>query len=126
MLDIARPPREELPRFLSPAACRARELPSGDGWAAEVKRDGCAPRSGSTSEFPELAGLAYALRGRRVLLDGKLVCLGADDAQHGLEGAVAKRLDSPWIEGRWSSCWVKVKHRRREVFVTSSIRVAQK
>ena len=32
----------------------------------------------------------------------------------GLEGVVAKRLDSRYEAGRRSSCWVKQKHRRRE------------
>ena len=32
----------------------------------------------------------------------------------GLEGVVAKRLDSPYQAGRRSGCWVKQKHRRRE------------
>jgi ATP-dependent DNA ligase len=35
--------------------------------------------------------------------------------EHGLEGVVYKRLDSPWVEGRRTSAWVKVKHRRRQV-----------
>ncbi|MDQ3849466.1 MAG: DNA ligase D, partial [Actinomycetota bacterium] len=35
----------------------------------------------------------------------------------GLEGVVAKRLDSPYEPGRRSSCWVKVKNVRREDFV---------
>jgi bifunctional non-homologous end joining protein LigD len=31
----------------------------------------------------------------------------------GLEGVVAKRLDSPYEPGRRSACWIKVKHARR-------------
>ena len=67
----------------------------GDGWAVEVKfdgirlqlrRDGRAIRLRSrpgrdcTEEFPELAPIQTALGRHRVVLDGELVCLGADGA----------------------------------------------
>jgi bifunctional non-homologous end joining protein LigD len=72
---------------------RTGPLPTGDGWAVEVKfdgmrlqlrRDGHAvclrsrPGRDCSEEFPELAAIAGALGRRRVLLDGELVCLGAD------------------------------------------------
>jgi bifunctional non-homologous end joining protein LigD len=38
-------------------------------------------------------------------------------AEHGLEGVVAKRVDSVYQPGRRSSDWVKVKHARFETFV---------
>ena len=37
--------------------------------------------------------------------------------QHGLEGIVAKRLDSPYEPGRRSGCWVKVKNVHRQELV---------
>jgi bifunctional non-homologous end joining protein LigD len=33
--------------------------------------------------------------------------------QQGLEGIVAKRLDSPYLPGQRSSCWIKVKNKQR-------------
>jgi len=38
----------------------------------------------------------------------------AASLERGLEGVVAKRLDSPYEPGRRSSCWTKVKNVRRE------------
>jgi bifunctional non-homologous end joining protein LigD len=87
------PAREELPLFVAPMLARTGPMPSGDGWAVEVKfdgmrlqlrRDGHAvclrsrPGRDCSDEFPELAAIAGALGRRRVLLDGELVCLGAD------------------------------------------------
>ena len=87
-------PREELPRFIVPMLARTRPVRNGDGWAVEVKfdgmrlqlrRDGRAvclrsrPGRDCTEEFPELAAIASGLGRHRVLLDGELVCLGADD-----------------------------------------------
>jgi ATP-dependent DNA ligase len=37
--------------------------------------------------------------------------------ERGLEGVVAKRLDSRYEEGRRSAAWLKHRHRRRERFV---------
>jgi bifunctional non-homologous end joining protein LigD len=37
--------------------------------------------------------------------------------QQGLEGVVAKRLDSPYVPGRRSRCWIKVKNKRQDQFV---------
>ena len=34
--------------------------------------------------------------------------------EHGLEGVVCKRVDSPWVEGRRTSAWVKVRASRRQ------------
>jgi bifunctional non-homologous end joining protein LigD len=38
-------------------------------------------------------------------------------AEQGLEGIVAKRLDSRYLPGRRSPAWIKVKHRRRQELV---------
>jgi bifunctional non-homologous end joining protein LigD len=37
--------------------------------------------------------------------------------EHGLEGVVLKRLDTPYLAGRRSAAWVKRKHRREEQVV---------
>jgi len=86
---------EELPRFLPPMLLSSGPMPEGDGWALEVKWDGMRaqvrwdgrrlclrsrPGRDRTHEFPELAALGEALSGRKVLLDGELVCLGEDGA----------------------------------------------
>ena len=67
--------------------------PTSQQWATEVKWDGIRAqlrfdghrlcvrsRSGldCTTEFPELAAIREQLRGHSVILDGELVCLGAD------------------------------------------------
>jgi bifunctional non-homologous end joining protein LigD len=90
MLDA---PLEELPRFIAPMLSSAGPPPTGPGWAAEVKWDGmraqlrydgcrvCVrsrPGRDCTAEFPELTAIADALAGRRVILDGELVCLDAE------------------------------------------------
>src|SRR5436190_9940249 len=54
----------------------------------------------------------------RCFTEGLDAVLGAT-ADQGLEGIVAKRLDSPWVEGRRFNAWVKQKHRRRERYVVS-------
>jgi bifunctional non-homologous end joining protein LigD len=87
------PSREELPSFVAPMLARTGPVPVGGGWAVEVKfdgmrlqlrRDGRAvclrsrPGRDCSEEFPELAAIAGALGHHRVLLDGELVCLGAD------------------------------------------------
>jgi bifunctional non-homologous end joining protein LigD len=86
-------PPEELPRFIAPMLARTGPMPADDGWAFEVKfdgmrlqlrRDGRAvclrsrPGRDCTEEFPELALIQGTLGRHRVLLDGELVCLGAD------------------------------------------------
>jgi bifunctional non-homologous end joining protein LigD len=74
-------------------AC-TRTLPTGtEGWAYGVKWDGARMQvrfdGGAISmrsrygracadEFPEVAALAEVLAGRRIVLDGELVCLAAD------------------------------------------------
>ncbi len=88
--------REPLPRLIAPMLLRpglpARERRAE--WAFELKWDGMRaqlriapdgrwclrsrPGRACSDQFPELAALADALRGRAVLLDGELVCLGAD------------------------------------------------
>jgi bifunctional non-homologous end joining protein LigD len=71
----------------------AARAPTGEGWAMEVKWDGIRAqvvfdrrsvgvrsRRGRScaDEFPELQELGGVLSNRRVVLDGELVCLGAD------------------------------------------------
>ncbi len=46
-------------------------------------------------------------------LTGGVQVLASSRAQ-GLEGVVAKQRDSPYLPGRRSVCWVKVKHVRRQ------------
>jgi bifunctional non-homologous end joining protein LigD len=87
------PSQEELPRFVAPMLAASGPMPVSDGWAVEVKfdgmrlqlrRDGAAvclrsrPGRDCTEEFPELASIQSALGRHRMLLDGELVCLGAD------------------------------------------------
>src|SRR3954471_2150442 len=89
-------PAEPLPDRLPPMLLRPGLPPAGarDQWALELKwdsmraqfrvaRDGSwclRSRPGRTcsEQFPELAAVATALDGHEVLLDGELVCLGAD------------------------------------------------
>ena len=67
--------------------------PIGERWAMEIKWDGMRvqlridnrtfclrsrPGRDCTGEFPELAVIAEQLDGRQVILDGELVCFGAD------------------------------------------------
>jgi len=71
----------------------AGAAPTAAGWAFEVKWDGmraqlpydgrrvCVrsrPGRDCTAEFPELAAIAATLGGRRVIIDGELVCLDHD------------------------------------------------
>jgi len=88
---VPRSRREDLPRFIAPMLARSGPLPERqDGWIAEAKWDGCRlqvrfdgrrlclrtrPGRDCTAEFPELDLLAQVLAGRRVILDGELVCL---------------------------------------------------
>src|SRR4051794_28777623 len=87
--------REALPVFVEPMlAAAGRPDPAPEGtWAMEVKFDGiraqlridgerwCVrsrPGRDCSAAFPELAAVASALAGRRVILDGELVHFGAD------------------------------------------------
>src|SRR4051794_24860836 len=88
-------PAEPLPRFIEPTLLQTG-LPArlADDWALELKWDGlraqlrvdatCGwtlrsrPGRDCSSEFPEFAELATALRAHRIVLDGELVHLGAD------------------------------------------------
>jgi ATP-dependent DNA ligase len=88
---MPRSPREDLPRFIEPMLARSGPMPEREGgWVAEAKWDGCRlqvrfdgkrlclrtrPGRDCTADFPELDPLADALAGRRVVLDGELVCL---------------------------------------------------
>lgn len=83
---------DPLPAFLSPMLATAGRPPQSPGWAFEFKWDGVRAvigiagerwrahsRNGNdlTTSYPELAGLASAVRGRRLLLDGEVVALDA-------------------------------------------------
>ena len=85
--------REDLPRFVEPMLARPGHAPSGDGWTIELKLDGCRgqllvdrgawclrsrPGRDCSDGFPELAAPAEHLAAHRAILDGELVCLGAD------------------------------------------------
>lgn len=204
---------QPLPERVRPMLARPGPLPPEDGsWALEMKWDGVralayltgtelrlVSRTGEiiTAAYPELRGLAAAVAGRRMLLDGEIVVLGPDgwpdfeslqyrihvrsplaaerlavsqpvtylafdllhlagqsllDApyrrrrelleslgldgphwqtppsfteaasadvlavsqQHGLEGVVAKRLESRYEPGRRSGSWVKIKNLRHQ------------
>jgi bifunctional non-homologous end joining protein LigD len=87
------PVREDLPGFIQAMLASGGALPDGDDWAFEVKWDGARAqvccdgnalsirsRSGRSigEKFPELRALLDPLRGRRVVLDGELVCLASD------------------------------------------------
>jgi ATP-dependent DNA ligase len=84
---------EELPRFIEPMLATSASAPTGEEWAMEIKFDGMRaqlrvdgrtlclrsrPGRDCTGEFPELEAIAEQLGGRRVILDGELVCFGAD------------------------------------------------
>ena len=87
------PVREDLPGFIQPMLASGGALPDGEDWAFEVKWDGARAqircdgnalsirsRSGRSfgEEFPEVRALLDPLAGRRVVLDGELVCLASD------------------------------------------------
>jgi bifunctional non-homologous end joining protein LigD len=84
---------ESLPRFIEPMlAAPMHKPPVGERWLLELKWDGCRAqlivdrsawklrsRTGRClTPFRELEAIAAALSGRRVIIDGELVCLGAD------------------------------------------------
>ena len=87
---------EALPRFLEPMLLRAGLPPAEqpERWVLELKWDGMRaqlriagdgtwclrsrPGRACSDQFPELADLAEAVCDRAILLDGELVCLGAD------------------------------------------------
>ena len=88
-------------------ATRGSRVPSGDDWLHEVKWDGMRvvvdaagdrTRLWSRNEndvsvsFPEIQGLAGALRGRDVLLDGELVVFAPDDGGRPSFGRLAERM----------------------------------
>jgi bifunctional non-homologous end joining protein LigD len=92
---------------------RTGPMPVGDGWALEVKFDGMRlqlrcdgssvwlrsrPGRDCTEEFPELAAIQTALGHRRVLLDGELVCLGADGSPD--FASLRRRLRAPADKAR--------------------------
>lgn len=204
-----------MPEFIAPMLAKTGSLPADDAaWGFEVKWDGIRAvayldngvcrllsrnRKDITAQYPELAALAPAFAGRRLILDGEIVALGADGRpsfsrlQHrmglssartiakvgqeipatyiifdllyldgrllidepyqerrrlledlapagpawqtpahrrgegpaiqaasravGLEGIVAKRLDSRYEAGRRSGAWLKIKNQRRQELV---------
>jgi bifunctional non-homologous end joining protein LigD len=73
-------------------AAPVRKPPVGEGWLLELKWDGCRAqlivdrsawkvrsRTGRCfTPFAELEAIAATLTGRRAIVDGELVCLGAD------------------------------------------------
>ena len=84
---------EDLPRFVEPMLPISAPAPTSDDWAMEVKWDGIRAqlrfdgravcvrsRTGRdcTAQFPELAAIAEQLPKLRVILDGELVCFGAE------------------------------------------------
>ena len=86
-------PREDLPRFVEPMLARPGHAPSDAGWTIELKLDGCRgqlrvdrgawclrsrPGRDCSDGFGELAALGERLAAHRAILDGELVCLGAD------------------------------------------------
>src|SRR4051794_26390822 len=108
--------REALPVFVEPMlAAAGRPDPAPEGtWAVEVKFDGiraqlrvdgdrwCVrsrPGRDCSAAFPELAAVASALAGHRVILDGELVHFGADGRPD--FAAIRRRLtSSPPAVGR--------------------------
>jgi bifunctional non-homologous end joining protein LigD len=87
---------------------RTGPVPTGQGWAVEVKFDGMRlqlrreghtvclrsrPGRDCSEEFPELAAIQSALGRHRVLLDGELVCLATDGSSD--FASLRKRLRAP-------------------------------
>ena len=58
-------------------------------------------------------------------LIGQADAMLASTAERGLEGVVAKRLDSPYTPGARIAAWVKHKHRRSEAFLITAWAPAQ-
>jgi bifunctional non-homologous end joining protein LigD len=104
--------RESQPTFVPPMLLSSGGVPEREGWALEVKWDGCRAQlryDGSSvtlrtrhgrecsADFPELAAIAGALSTHRVTLDGELVCLRGDGRpdfaklRHRLTGSTAHR-----------------------------------
>lgn len=92
---------------------RTGQVPVGAGWAVEVKFDGMRlqlrrdrhavclrSRRGRDcrEEFHELAAIEGALGRHRVLLDGELVCLGADGSPD--FASLRRRLRAPLDKAR--------------------------
>lgn len=101
-------------------ATATRELPDNDGWAIELKWDGCRaqlrvdhdrhtlrsrPGRCMTAAFPELDALAAALADHQVILDGELVCLDSDGKpdfhalRPRLSGATSRRATLVTFDG---------------------------
>jgi bifunctional non-homologous end joining protein LigD len=98
--------------------------PTGERWAMEIKWDGIRaqlridnrtlclrsrPGRDCTGEFPELAVIAEQLDGRQVILDGELVCFGADAKPDSLRcapgsGGGRGAWELPRLAA-WSSSW---------------------
>jgi bifunctional non-homologous end joining protein LigD len=78
------------------------------------------PYSERRERLGELGLDGPVLRVPRYFLEDEASALFDASREQGLEGVVAKRLDSPYQSGRRSAAWVKHKHRRRERFVVTS------
>jgi bifunctional non-homologous end joining protein LigD len=105
-----------MPRRLQPMlATLAARLPLGDGWAFEFKWDGyrlvahidrgrlrllSRRQQDYTARAPELAPLASALEGRRVVLDGELVALveGGRPSFQALQNRIGPRLGAQPVD----------------------------
>jgi bifunctional non-homologous end joining protein LigD len=87
------PPRRPLPTGLTPMLARIGPLPTGDGWAYEIKWDGVralafsepgilrlSSRNGRdiTTSYPELRRLARPLGSRAAVLDGEIVAFDSE------------------------------------------------
>lgn len=85
--------REQQPTFIAPMLLTPGAVPDGDGWALELKWDGCRAqlrydgrsvtlrtRNGRecSADFPELEEIGGMLGKHAVTLDGELVCLRDD------------------------------------------------
>ncbi len=119
-----------------PSFERLQERMHVDGAGAARERAARTPVTYVIFDLLQLDGVAVLDRAyveRRALLEGLGLhgdawrtpdfhrgdgpALLAASAQQGLEGLVAKRLDSRYEPGRRSSAWVKVKNMRRQEFV---------
>ena len=115
------------PPALAPMLASNGSVPSGEGWAAEVKWDGfrivatvsggtlslrSRPGSNATDWFPELAELPAGLKGHDAVLDGEVViCQNGRSAFHLLRRRFGGRstdgpratfmvLDLLWLDGQ--------------------------
>ena len=74
-------------------------------------------RTGSAASSSSRSGSTHRRGAHRRTRWGDGATTSAVSERFGLEGVVAKRLDSPYEPGRRSPSWVKVKRTRRQEFV---------